>query len=256
MRGTRKAPLPCHCPTLGVPDALAHALPCASVSLQCQAGGGGGGPAPRCSCRGGCLRDPGWGPELLPGPAAAPAPPLEGMLPAPAPQAATAVYPGPPSCPPTAPPVPFGEGRSSCPPRHPGDVRDGVPRDTASCSPRGEGSWLERVCSPPPPPPPGTGSGQALAACGVGGRRRRWWRVCGAAAGSSGSCAGGSRSCPQMSPCPQGAAELNAARAAAPASPHAGQTRATSLLGAAWDCRRPARHRPHAVHMVANAPRS
>lgn len=41
MRGTRKAPLPCHCPTLGVPDALAHALPCASVSLQCQAGGGG-----------------------------------------------------------------------------------------------------------------------------------------------------------------------------------------------------------------------
>lgn len=104
MRGTRKAPLPCHCPTLGVPDALAHALPCASVSLQCQAGGGGGGPAPRCSCRGGCLRDPGWGPELLPGPAAAPAPPLEGMLPAPAPQAATAVYPGPPQLSPDSPP--------------------------------------------------------------------------------------------------------------------------------------------------------
>lgn len=171
MRGTRKAPLPCHCPTLGVPDALAHALPCASVSLQCQAGGGGGGPAPRCSCRGGCLRDPGWGPELLPGPAAAPAPPLEGMLPAPAPQAATAVYPGPPSCPPTAPPVPFGEGRSSCPPRHPGDVRDGVPRDTASCSPRGEGSWLERVCSPPPPPRQGRGQARPWlpVASGAGG---------------------------------------------------------------------------------------
>lgn len=136
----------------------------------------------------------------------------------------------PPAVPRQPPPVPFGEGRSSCPPRHPGDVGDGVPGDTASCSPRGKGSWLERVCLPPPP---GTGSGQAPAACGVGDRRRQWWRVCGAAAGGSGSCAGGSRSCPQMSPCPQGAAELNAARAAAPASPHAGQTRAASLLGAA-----------------------
>lgn len=44
-------------------------------------------------------------------------------------------------------------------------------------------------------------------------------------------CAGGCRPCPQMSPRPQGAAELNAARAAAPASPRAGLAWAAALLG-------------------------
>lgn len=44
-------------------------------------------------------------------------------------------------------------------------------------------------------------------------------------------CAGGCRPCPQMSPRPQGAAELNAARAAAPASPCAGLAWAAALLG-------------------------
>lgn len=253
-RRRRKAPSHCHSPPRGVPRR-------ASVSLQHQAGGGGhrAAPVPHCSCHGG-----GSGvPPPLSSPTAAPdLPPRRECrlhLPPSSNCRRRLCLPGPPQLSPLLPPQPpssFQGGAGAAAHRGMQGTCGMGALGTLSAAPRGARDAAGRgSVFPPLPPSPGTGSSQAPAAALAA------WLRCG-----GGSCAGSSRSCPQMSPCPQGAAELNAVRAAAPASPHAGSERAASLpagkRGVAVvvvvmvrHCRHPARHRPHATHTAANTPR-
>lgn len=214
--------------SLSPPPGVSHTVPQFPSNTRQGVEGTGQPLSPTAAAMGGAQGSP----HPSPAPQLLLIPPQEGMPPAPAPKQQLPQAPVPawappavPTAPPTAPQLLPGGGWSSCPPWHAGDVRDGGPGDAASCSPRGEGRCWEGIRLPPPTPSLGTGSSQAPAAALAA------WLRCG-----GGSCAGSSRSCPQMSPCPQGAAELNAARAAAPASPHAGSERAASLPAGKGGC--------------------
>lgn len=176
----RKAPSHCWCcghlssrptPCLSFPPAPgrvwgALGSPCPSLRLP---GRGSGVPRRPCCGRGAGAPSP-LALQLLP------LPPREHCLHLPRrqqlPQVPAASL-GPPSCPRCPPhclPAPSWGGWSSCrPPWHPGDVRDGLPRDTASCSLRGKGPWLERVQPPRDRVRPGPGCLRCLGTGGGGG---------------------------------------------------------------------------------------